>query len=180
MKETIESFEKKGVLDIENVINVYNNYIYKILRNSISNETDLEEILSDVFVIFWLKHKELDKNTNVKSYLIGITKNLIKKKYQDYAKVFENIDDYENEIACNTDIQELVENNEKSKIVSEALLKMKDIDRDIFYLFYYHQMKVKEIAKTLNISDTNVKVILHRVRKKLKKILKERGFDYGK
>ena len=80
MKEAIESFEKKGVLDIEKVINVYNNYIYKILRNSISNETDLEEILSDVFVIFWLKHKELDKNTNVKSYLIGITKNLIKKK----------------------------------------------------------------------------------------------------
>lgn len=52
-KETIEEFEKNGVLDIEDVIKCYNSYIYKILNNSISNELDIEEILSDVFIIFW-------------------------------------------------------------------------------------------------------------------------------
>ena len=73
--ETIESFEEEGILNIEKVINGYNAYIYKILQNSISNELDIEEILSDVFVIFWKKHKELDKRTKVKPYLAGITKN---------------------------------------------------------------------------------------------------------
>lgn len=52
-KDKIEAFEENGILNIEKVINEYNPYIYKILRNNISNELDIEEILSDVFIIFW-------------------------------------------------------------------------------------------------------------------------------
>ena len=74
-KETIEAFEKNGVLDIENVIKCYNAYIYKILSNTISNEQDIEEILSDVFIILWKNYKRLDKQDKIKPYLIGITKN---------------------------------------------------------------------------------------------------------
>ena len=61
------------------VIETYSSYIYKILKNSISKEQDIEEILSDVFMVFWKKYKKIDKNTEVKPYLVGITKNLIYK-----------------------------------------------------------------------------------------------------
>ena len=44
-KDKIEAFEENGILNIEKVINEYNPYIYKILRNNISNELDIEEIL---------------------------------------------------------------------------------------------------------------------------------------
>ena len=178
--ETIESFEAEGILNIEKVINGYNAYIYKILKNSISNELDIEEILSDVFVIFWKKHKELDKRTKVKPYLAGITKNLIKKKYANYSINVENIDDYENEMVYNIATEELVENKEKSKIISKTLANIKEIDKDIFIMFYYKQKKIKDIARIFKISETKVKVILHRVRKSIKKNLKERGYNYGK
>ena len=56
-KETIKTFEEDGVLNIEKIINRYNAYIYKILKNSISSEADIEEILSDVFIIFWKNYK---------------------------------------------------------------------------------------------------------------------------
>ncbi|MCX4303412.1 MAG: sigma-70 family RNA polymerase sigma factor [Clostridia bacterium] len=178
--ETIESFEEEGILNIEKVINGYNAYIYKILQNSISNELDIEEILSDVFVIFWKKYKELDKRTKVKPYLAGITKNLIKKKYANYSINVENIDDYENEMVYNIATEELVENKEKSKIISKTLANIKEIDKDIFIMFYYKQKKIKDIARIFKISETKVKVILHRVRKSIKKNLKERGYNYGK
>lgn len=180
MKETIESFEEDGVLNIEKVINNYNSYIYKILSNSISNQLDIEEILSDVFTIFWKNYKRLDIYAEIKPYLIGITKNLIKKKYRGYNVNFENIELYDNDIVCNTDIIDVLENKEKTKIISDCLNIIKSTDSQIFIMFYYNQKKIKEIANILKVSETKVKITLHRTRKFIRKKLKERGYDYGK
>lgn len=179
-KETISSFEEDGILNIERVISGYNAYIYKILRNSISNEADIEEILSDVFIIFWKNYKRLDRETEIKPYLIGITKNLIKKKYRDYSVNIENIELYENNIVYHINIEELAENKEKSEIISDSLSNIKDIDRSVFIMFYYNQKKIKDIAKILKVSEAKVKIILYRVRKSIKRNLKERGYNYGK
>lgn len=178
--KTIETFEENGVLNIEKIISDYNAYIYRILRNSISNKFDIEEILSDVFIIFWKNYKRLDKQTEIKPYLIGITKNLIKKKYRDYNVNFENIELYENDIEYNINIEELAENKEKSKIIKETLKMLRKIDRNVFIMFYYNQRKIKDISKILKISEAKVKIILYRTRKSIKKNLKERGYDYGK
>lgn len=179
-KETLESFEEDGILNIEEIIKEYNAYVYKILRNSISNESDIEEILSDIFIIFWKNYKRLDKKTKIKPYLIGITKNLVKKKYRDYSVNIENIELYENDIVYHINIDELVENKEKSEIISESLPNIKDIDRNVFIMFYYNQKKIKDISQIFKISEAKVKVTLYRVRKLIRKNLKERGYNYGK
>ena len=179
--ETIDVFKENGVLNLEKVINEYNAYIYKILRNSISNELDIEEILSDVFIVFWKNYERLDINTQVKPYLIGITRNLVKKKYRQYKLIeIKDIELYKDEIFNNIDIDELIENNEKSKIIEYTLDNLKNIDKQIFINFYFKQMKIKDISKFLNMSEGKIKIVLYRVRKKIKKDLKERGYNYGK
>ncbi len=179
-KETVEYFENDGILDIEKVINCYNSYIYKILKKSISNEADIEEILSDVFIIFWKNYKKLDNGTAVKPYLIGITRNLIKKKYRkEYRINIENIELYKNDISLNINIEDLAENEYKSRIIADSLSNMRDIDKQVFMMFYYNQKKIKDISKTLKISEAKVKIILYRTRKFIKKDLKERGYNYG-
>lgn len=179
-KETIENFKEDGVLNIEKVIRTYNSYIYKVLRNGISNEDDIEEILGDIFTILWKNYERLDNATEVKPYLIGIAKNLIKKKYQEYNVKFEDIGLYEDKFKCDVNLTEIVENKEKAQIISHSLDNMKNIDREIFIMFYYNQKKIKEIARSLKITEAKVKIILHRTRKNMKKNLKERGYDYGK
>lgn len=174
------SFEEDGILNIEKIINKYNSYIYTILKNSLSNELDIEETLSDVFLIFWKNHKKLDKKIPVKPYLIGITKNLIKKKYSKNNFNISNIELFENSIISDINIEELMENNEKSKIVSNTLANVKKIDKDIFIMFYYNQIKIKDIAKILKISESKTKVSLYRTRKAINKKLKERGYGYEK
>ena len=107
-KEIIAFYEEKGILNLEKIINKYNSYIYTILLNSISNESDIEEILSDVFFILWKNYKRLDDKTEIKKYLVGITKNLIKKKYRDSNLNIEDIELYENNILDNINVEELV------------------------------------------------------------------------
>ena len=47
---------------------------------------------------------------------------------------------------------------------------------EIFTKYYYEEKKIKQIAKELNLSTSNVKTKLHRTREKLKKILRIGGF----
>ena len=179
-EETIALFKKNEILDIERVIESYSSYIYRILRNNITNESDIEEIASDVFIIFWKNYPRLESNIPVRPYLVGIAKNLIKKKYNEYNIKCENVELYEEDIAYQFDIENLAESQEKSKIISETLKQMKEEEQTIFILFYYKQQKIKDIAKLLKISEAKVKIVLFRIRKLIKKNLKERGYSYGK
>ena len=178
----IREFEENDELNIEKVIKTYNTYIYTVLKNSIANEEDIQEILSDVFFIFWKKADTLDEEIKVKPYLIGIARNLIKKKYRNY-KVnyeFESFDDLQNEIYSNIDVVSSLDNSNKIDIIEEVLNSIKAQEKEIFIMFYYQNKKIKNISKTLDISTPKVKVTLHRVRKLVKKKLKERGYNYGK
>lgn len=85
-----------------------------------------------------------------------------------------------NIISNSIDIENLIETNEKSKIILNALDNMKEEEKKIFIMFYYKSQKIKEIAKQMNISQGKIKTVLHRTRKVIKKKLKERGYDYGK
>ena len=115
-KRTLESFKKDEILDIERVIEYYNSYIYRLLKNNISNEMDIEEILSDVFMIFWKNHKNLDNTIDVKAYLIGITRNLIKKKYRkNYSINIKNVELIEDTLVSDFNIVALAESKEKAR-----------------------------------------------------------------
>ncbi len=180
--KTIKEFEEANKLDIEKIIKTYNSYLYTIIKKSISNPEEIEEILSDVFLTLWKNRKILQKDVNVKSYLVGITKNLIKKRYRYYniEYMMESIEDLEDKIEAKFDFSNLIENREKSKIIEESLSEMKYQERQIFDMFYYQNKRINDIARILNISVTKVKVTLYRLRKILKKKFKERGYDYGK
>lgn len=181
--KTIADFESNNILNIELIIETYNPYIYKILKNCFSNQEDIEEILSDVFMVLWKNYSKIDSNIKIKSYLVGITKNLIRKKYRNLniEKITsENIEDYENIVSDYIDIENFIETNEKSKIILNTLDNMKNAEKQIFIMFYYKSKKIKEISKELNFSQGKIKTILHRTRKVIKKNLNERGYDYGK
>lgn len=179
---TIADFENNNILNIEEIIENYNSYIYTILKNSMSDSEDIEEILSDVFMILWKNYEKIDKSIKVKPYLVGITRNLIRKKYRilNVKHTIENIEDYENEVSDYINIEVLVEKNEKSKIISDTIDSMKKEEKQIFIMFYYKSKKIKEISKELKISESKTKIVLHRLRKTVKKKIKERGYDYGK
>ena len=175
----IKDFENDDGLNIEKIIEVYNSYIYSLLRNTITDNEDIQETLSDVFLILWKNHNRLDNTLKIKPYLIGITKNLIKKRYRNYNfdYVLNNLEGLENQLVSDFDILELLENSE---IISDVLDSVKSKEKEIFILFYYQNKKIKTISKILNISITNTKVTLYRLRKLVKKSFKERGYNYGK
>lgn len=183
MKEKVlRDYLIKEKVDIDKIIDDFYSYIYMIIKNSVtiyvSNE-DIEEIISDVFVAMWKNSKNLSKTTIIRPYLIGITKNVIKNKYRT-TECNLSIFDYENNLIGNEDVETIIENMEKENIINNSIKKLKQEEYQTFIMFYYEQKSIKEISSKLKCSDSRVKTILHKVRKILRKNLKDGGYGYGK
>ena len=178
--KTLNDFLNNGVLNIEDIVNSYSSYIYAMLKNSINNSEDIEEIISDVFVALWHNYRKLEPDMKIKSYLIGITKNLIKKKYRELSNdaIMSDISDFDNSVEVLVNVEDIAEGSEKSRIIMNALNNLKYEEKQTFIMFYYNSKKVKEIAELLGISKSKVKTTLHRVRKKLKTELRKGGYSY--
>lgn len=164
--------------NLEEVISNYSGYIYKIITNiskgNLSNE-DIEEVISDVFLVFWKNKDKFDNTKQLNPYLAGITKNLLKEKFRKI-HINSNIEEYENLLVDNLDIEYYYEQRETNRIIENCLNNMPKEDKEIFILFYYNSKKIKEIAKELQYSEFKVKSKLFRIRKKVKKELEKGGY----
>jgi RNA polymerase sigma-70 factor (ECF subfamily) len=63
------------------------------------------------------------------------------------------------------------EENEHSQDLQKAMESLSKKDRTIISLFYVDEMPTSEIAQVVALSESNVRVKLHRARKKLKEML---------
>ena len=180
--EILKDYLKNGKVDIDKIIDDFYSYVYIIVKNGVSiamTDEDIEEIVSDVFVAIWKNSINLLKTTEIKPYLIGIAKNVIRNKYRNTELNF-SISDYEENLIDTCNIEKITEKNEQNKVILDTLKTVKPKEYEIFIMFYYESKSVKEIAKVLNLSTSNVKTILHRVRKVIKRNLEDGGYSYGK
>ena len=176
--QKIYNYIDDNKLDIQMVMNDYTNYIFSIIRNDYINcsDEDIEEIVLDVFFTLWNNQSKLDINKKMSSYIAGITKNLIKKKYRGNKNINENIDEFEENLIDSSNIELSFIQREKNKIINEELNSMKTEDRNIFIKYYYYEKSINEIANDFKISKSKVKSKLFRIRKKLHKAFKKRGY----
>lgn len=171
--DLILKFINNNKLDLENVIHEYSGYVYTVVENmsnkNLSTE-DIEEVISDVFLAVWNNQYKMDLNKELKPYLSAIARNLTRNKFRNL-RIELNIVDYENDLYCHDIPDNLIEQKEKSILITNALEKLDNESYIIFTLYYYEFYKIKDISKKLEISQAKVKTKLHRIRKSLKKVL---------
>lgn len=176
----LKDYMEKNKLNIEQIINDYSGYVYTIIKN-ISNQEfsqeDIEEIISDTFLVLWNNASKMNAEDKVSAYLSGVANNLIKKKRRK-TRTNLNIEDYENILKEQNQIEEIYDNQSQIELIEKVLKNMSKEDNEIFELFYYAGKKGKEIAKQLNITEFKVKTRLYRIRKKIKQSLEKEGYRY--
>lgn len=180
-KKLISTYKHGNSFKIEEIVKEYSNYVYKIVKNMAGklSDEDMEEVCSDVFLVIWNNKEKMLPEKPIEPYIAGITKNIVKNKFRNICLDY-NVEEYEETIKNEVDIQQLMEQKEKNYIIKKALDNMKEEDKEIFILFYYYSKSTKKIAEKMQITESNVKTKLHRIRKKLKKNLIEGGYSYGK
>ena len=72
-----------------------------------------------------------------------------------------------NQIKSVDDILQGIERKERATIMNDCLLKLPQDERSLIWMFYYDELSLKEIIEVTKLSEANIKVKLHRARKKL-------------
>lgn len=165
------NYNNNQKFDLDRIIDNYTPYVKKVINNMANNNLsyeDKEEILTDTFFILW-KNRDCDI-TYLEAYLAGIARNLVKEKFKKINITYD-IDDYENIFKVYDDIEIFSEKREKLSQLKIGYKALNETEFQIITMFYYSSKSVKDIAKELKLSETNVKTKLFRIRKKLKKYL---------
>lgn len=180
--EILKDYLLDGNVDVDKLLDDFYGYVYIIVKNGVSiylTDEDIEEIIADVFIAIWKNSSMLSNTTDIKAYLAGTARNIIKNKYRK-AEINISISEFEDEIVDNNNLEKIVEENEKDNIIKKTLKTLKKEEYKSFIMFYYEAKTTKEIAEELDCSIGKVKVILHGVRKKIKRNLEDGGYSYGK
>ena len=163
--------KKKKRNSIEEAIEVYTPYLstvlYNIAGNSLPKE-DIEEIVSDVFVMLWknAEYIDLSKGT-IKSYIAAAARNFALKRLSKKTDCtcLDNIEIPDESSAS--------EQNLTSSAVWDAVMSLGEPDNEIFVRYYKYDEKLKDISKVTGINISTVKTKLSRGKRKLKKILSD-------
>ena len=138
--------------------------------------------MNDTWLAAWNKTKT-ETPDNLGAFLSRITHNIATVKLRDMHTdkrggeeiplVFEEL---ESCIEGSTAPDDAIIEKELSDAVDRFLGQLSRRHRDIFIARYYSARSYGEIAAAFHTSETNVRMILSRVRKKLASYLKKEGF----
>ncbi|MDD4192640.1 MAG: RNA polymerase sigma-70 factor [Mangrovibacterium sp.] len=130
-----------------------------------------EDMVQDLFAELWVNHKQITIRSSLYSYLLRSTRNAcldhlkhlkVKEKFQSEAK---------------TGLSETVEDNmELAEILhkmDESIEQLPEQCKRIFKLSRFENLKYREIAKLLNISENTVDTQIRRALNKLKNDLSD-------
>ncbi|MCD7948089.1 MAG: sigma-70 family RNA polymerase sigma factor [Oscillospiraceae bacterium] len=162
--------QKRGAL--EKVMAQYTPYVTTVVFNACGGALtaeDMEEVVSDTFLLLWQNTHRLRPDRSVKPYLAAIARNAAKNKQRGLRPDLCLSDTLSLPDACN--IEEQVAEQEQMDYVRQKISGLPDLDRDIMIRYYYEEQKVREIAQALGISVSSVKIRLYRSRNALKAAL---------
>ncbi len=156
----------------------YKTFIFSYVRRKTSSDDDADDITQEVFVNVYKALPKWQPRASFKTWLYTIARNRCIDYHRARARRrFHYIDDDEEftPILQATDIysnpEKMAEESELRRIISEAIEQLSPKQKEVFILYRYQGLQIKEIAETLGIAEGSVKVHHHRAMKKLKIIL---------
>ena len=151
------------------------------------NINDTNDIIQETYLELWniISKKELS-DINIKSYLMGIANNKIKKHYTLLQKIktisifekndndIELIDLLEDKI----NIENFVIQKDNWITIWQFIKNKKNQDiPKVFYLYYRLELSIKEISKELKVSESYIKNLIYRTLKELQKKIGNGGIS---
>lgn len=163
---------EKEAFDV--LYNKYKNKITYFVFNIIKDYEKAEDITQEVFI--YVMNNKLREGYSFKYYLYLVAKSKAI-NYINTEKRRNKINEkYLNE-EKEDDVVDIITKKEDKKILLEAIDMLDDKYKNAIYLVKIEELSYKEAAEILGESLQNVKTLVHRGKKLLRKILLKKGFD---
>lgn len=162
----------------------YGNYCYAIAFNVLANHEDAAESVNDTYLNAW-NSMPTHRPAILSAFLGKITRRVCidgwrgrtaeKRGGGEMALVLDELSDC---VPSNQDVEQEVETSELAKVVEDFVMSLPPADRRVFICRYWYLDPISAISRQFGFSESKVKMMLHRTRKRLMKHLVQRGISY--
>ncbi len=174
-KQLYKEFLLGNNQSFEEIVIRHKNSIIYFIQRYVKNLDIAEDLAQDVFVYLLVNKKNYKFEYSLKTYLYTIAKS----KSLNYIKREKRIVELdENKYEDSEELEEKVFKNEKSENLKKAIKKLKIDYQNAIYLADIEELSYKEIGHILKKTDSSVKVLIHRARKALEKVIVEEAYKY--
>ena len=178
----IELYWQKNADAIKETDSKYGAYCFAIADNILHNKEDAEECVNDTWLNAW-NAMPPQKPTKLQMFLAKITRNLSFNRYRARSaekrgsgEITLILDELAECLAAESDVASEYEAQELGQCIRMFVRSLPVRDGNVFVRRYFFTEPVTAIARRYGLTESNVTVILHRTRKKLKAHLIKEGF----
>ncbi len=158
------------------LVNKHKKMAFNIALQLMGNREDAEEIAQDAFLKAYQALDKYKGDSKFSTWIYRIIYNTaishLRKKKLDVSSIDEDFSVSVNVKSTQSALKDL-QAVERKKYLGEALKRINGDDRSLITLFYLEENSVEEICSITGLNASNVKVKLHRARKKLYAVLEK-------
>jgi len=159
------------------LVDRYKDLVFTLAIRMLKNREEAEEVSQDTFIKVYKALSKFKGDSKLSTWVYKVAYNTcldrIKKNKRRHDEVA--IDSFtENQLKTLDNALNLMEEKEQQQTIQDCLQELSGKDSFLLTLFYFEELSLEEISKTVNMEANTVKVNIHRARKRLASILKQR------
>ena len=181
-REIVDLYWQRSESAIAETERKYGRYCRAIAARILYNEADAEECVSDTWLHAW-NAMPADRPSLLSVYLGKLTRWLSLSRLRDQKRLKRGsgeasvaLEELNETLAAKETAESRAEYDELTRILDAFVAQLREPERSVFLCRYWYLADVAEIAERFSFSQSKVKSMLGRTRKKLKAKLLEEGY----
>jgi RNA polymerase sigma factor (sigma-70 family) len=173
-QELIERIRLGDAKAFTPLVEKHKDLVFTIVLRITSNREDAEEVAQDVFLKAFKKINSFKGDSKFSTWLYRIAFNeavsFTRKKSLATVELDEKVTEIEDEEYGTYELMGLDQREQKT-LIEKTLAELDELESVMITLYYTDDCSVEEMSNITGLSLSNVKVKLHRTRKKMQKIM---------
>ena len=155
------------------LVDAHKDMVYTVCLRMLTSEADAEEAAQDVFVKVFRSIGSFQERAKFSTWLYRITYNHCISVIRKKVKMIDLVDELPEGEVDEREMNglESISAQERSRYLKMAIESLAETDAVVVTLFYYDEMSLEEIAEITGLSSSNIRIKLHRSRKKMYQVI---------
>lgn len=149
----------------EVLVEKYKDHLFAAAFNVCKNAADADDVVQDTFFQYHTTNRQFENEQHIRAWLIRVAINKAKNIYLSFWR--------HKGVPLEEYMETLTFETPEAQTLFTEVMKLPEKYRIVIHLFYYEDYTIREIAKIMNVTESNVKVRLTRGRRLLRNVLKE-------
>ena len=156
------------------VVSQYSEPLYWKIRRIVLNHDDANDVLQNVFLKAWNNLGDFQQTSKISTWLyrIAVNESLDFLRRQKTASMVSADEDIM--VGNRLMADEYFDGDEAQALLQEAISRLPDVQRTVFTLRYYDEMKYSEMSRLLTTSEGALKASYHLAVKKISEYVRAR------